>query len=196
MKLISILFKLLIAVGIFWLLLTLWVQYFGKQEKVNILSKNATHSALIVYSPDPIYDLDKQVAKSIANGLASKHFNVNIRTNKRVENALTDYDLVVLISNTYNWEPDWGISRFVKYNQWPDSLNVAAITLGSGSTKKSHEIFTNRVKATGSNLLSDSNWWLLRPNDDNRTNEKNVDVAKHQAALYGIKLAEQVQTKK
>ncbi len=172
---------LIVAITILcvWTALTIWVEipkgdtitYFGNSQ--------APNRALIVYNPDPLYNLDEQVCNTFAQQLAERGIYTTVATVKVAKGANLndkDFDLYVFCANTYNWRPDWPTSGFVKKIGNLNNKNAVAITLGSGSTKESQAAFEKTIKKYCRHLLYSKTYWLLRPNDENRMKEKNVAV--------------------
>lgn len=170
----------------FWTLLTFWVEYAGKQKLEVIGSDGSTKKALIVYNPDPLYNLDEQVCKGFAAGLTAQGISATIATVKMAKKDRTDYDLYVFCANTYNWAPDWQTVKLIKQIPHLDNKNVVAITLGSGSTARAKRKLEEAISARNANLMGSKTYWLLRPNDENRMEEKNNLVATDMATQFGL----------
>lgn len=179
------------SIIIFWTLVTLWAQYGGKQKTHSIGNSDAPNKALIVYNPDPIYNLDEQVCNSFAEGLAARGFVSEVSTVKNVPKPLKNFDLYVFCANTYNYAPDWRLSSFITSNDFA-AKNVVAITLGSGSTERSQRVLEALIKSRLANLLASKTYWLLRPNDESRLQEKNVEVATDMARKFGEEIGKQL----
>lgn len=176
----------LIALLVIWALLTLWAQYGGKQVAHKIGNAAAGKRALIIYNPDPIYNLDEQVCKSFAAGLSKHGFFSEILTTKLVpDSGTSQYDLYVFCANTYNWAPDWRVMGIIKDKINLSGKNVVAITLGSGSTARAKRKLEEAIQKEQANLLASVNYWLLKPNDEQRTSEKNAAVANDLAKQLG-----------
>ena len=93
-KTISFLVKLLIGFAIFWVILTLFVQMKGGENMQVIGSSVNGPKALVVYDPDPFYNLDQQVCIGLAEGLAEQNWLVVVATVAAAEKLTdTDYDL-------------------------------------------------------------------------------------------------------
>ena len=178
----------IIGIALIWTALTLWANYAGNQNSQTLGEMNQ-QSVLIAYNPDPIYNLDEQIATAMAKVL-SESSRVDIMTTSHVHEAQKkQYDLYVFCSNTYNWAPDWGIVKMIH------ALNlhrkdVVAITLGSGSTKASHHKLKACIAKKKAKLVGDREFWLLKPNDDNRQEDNNVEVAVEMAIKFAEELAE------
>ncbi|HQY01159.1 MAG TPA: hypothetical protein PLV08_15385, partial [Flavobacteriales bacterium] len=53
-----------IGVAVFWIVLTIWVERTAQASMRSIGDAPSGPRALIVYDPDPIYDLDAQVCRA------------------------------------------------------------------------------------------------------------------------------------
>lgn len=169
---------LLAAILSVWIILTIWVEIEGPYHKLEIGVNSQTHRALIVYDPDPIYNLDQQVCESFGQALANNEWRVIIATvaaAKKIKD--TSFQLYVFCANTYNWSPDWSITRFLKTHAAIQNKNVVGITLGGGSTSSSQKILEKIIQDKNGKLISSKAFWLWRPNDEARSKEPNVSVA-------------------
>lgn len=170
-----------IAMGVLavcWLGFTLFIQYANKPFEKKWNQKTSEETVLIVYHPDALNDFDKQLALVAGDRLAELGYTVILKT-VSVRNIPYDRcDKLILISNTYNFAPDWSINQFVKdfdIEQKP----VLAVTLGAGSTSRSKLILEKRPKKKGVKLLDSETYWLLRPNDEANPDADNIEVAKN-----------------
>lgn len=64
-----------------------------------------------------------------------------------------------------------------------------AITLGSGSTNASKKAFEKIILKKEATLIDSKAYWLLRPNDESRMNEKNVQVAQSMVREWAKRLS-------
>jgi hypothetical protein len=184
--------KVLLGIAILWTILTIIVQVKGKTYSSSFGTEQATQKALVVYDPDPIYNLDQQVSEGVALGLAQEGWAVEVRSVRAAtEISTSEFQLFVFVANTYNWAPDWAVTRFIK-NTDLEGQNAATITLGSGSTKRAQRLLEEKVTATGAQLLDSRTYWLLRPNDEERLQDPNVQVAVDLAMETGASLAQQL----
>lgn len=164
-------------IAVVWGLLTLWVEKQGPARTWDF-GRSGERTALLVYDPDPIYNLDEQVCKAFAQSLSEKGWYAGVKTVSAAAGVSTaNYDLVVFCANTYNWAPDWAITRFIRRNDGLQGRNVVAITLGSGSTHQSKRKMEALLRAQHARLVDSRTFWLMRPNDESRSGEKNVAVA-------------------
>jgi hypothetical protein len=63
-----------------WLILTLWVELDGVAKSTHTRATPGAKKVLIVYDPDPVYNLDEQVCTGAAGGLSGKGIDVTIAT--------------------------------------------------------------------------------------------------------------------
>ena len=167
----------LAGILVFWTVLTVWAEYSGSGEE-HLYSPNTSQGqALVIYNPDPIYDLDAQICQSFAKGLAESGYTTLVSTTDWFTGQVDSFDLVVVCANTYNWAPDWATIRFIDRTLSLDQKPVVAITLGSGSTQRSQHLLEEALNARGSQLIDSKSFWLMRPNDEARMDESNVFVA-------------------
>jgi hypothetical protein len=182
-----------ILVAICWLLLTLYVERKGPAKKWIFGSENG-EKVLIVYDPDPFYNLDEKICKSFANALAEEHMHVTVATVAATDNMETkSFDVYIYCANTYNWRPDWSITNFVRNNTTSQNGKpVVAVTLGAGSTESSKLNFEAVLADTGATIVGSYSLWLWRPNDELKTKDSNVQVAIDKAYQWGKQIATKV----
>ena len=182
----------IIGVLLSWVVLTFWVQYAGKEKIEYIGSRNFIKNALIVYNPDPIYNLDEQVCKGFAEGLLEHGISSKVVSIKFARENKLHYDLYVFCVNTYNWAPDHQTLELIKHYPGLENKNVVAITVGSGSTSRAKRKLEETIKSRNAHLMDSKTYWLLRPNDENRMKEKNNLVAVDMAKQFGRAIGEQI----
>lgn len=178
-----------IGVAVFWIVLTIWVERTAQASMRSIGDAPSGPRALIVYDPDPIYDLDAQVCRAFAEGLAERGFQSTVATVA----AATDgsFDLHVFCANTYNWRPDRAVTGFIEELDLVGKP-VVAITLGAGSTEISQRLLEEIIKGKHAELLGSRSFWIMRPNDEARTEESNIAVAVSMAREWGRSLGEAI----
>jgi flavorubredoxin len=178
------------SVAIIWTLLTVWVMAPAKENITIIGDRSDSLRVLITYDPDPIYNLDEQVCRAVAKALAENDIQVVLATTEAARKIdVHSFRSVVICANTYNWSPDRAVIEFVKNCSDLDNKDVVAITVGSGSTAKAREKFERELELAGANIIFSKEWWLMRPNDESRVKENNVDVAVDQAYDLGLTLS-------
>lgn len=165
-------------VGVGWCILTLAVEIRGPKKSWDFGDKTNTETVLIVYDPDPFYDLDEQVCLAFAEVLANSGLKVKVASVSAAEEfKFSDFNAYVFCSNTYNWQPDWALTRYIHKQEPLNRKPVIAITLGSGSTKMSQTKFEQLIVRQEGHIIDSRALWLMRPNDETRLEESNVQVA-------------------
>lgn len=192
MKWIRIVLYLTLGIAIFWTALTFWAEYSGEEKTESLSAEQPTMQAIIIYNPDPIYNLDEQVCKSFARGLVTNGFSCDISTTQAVCANIKNYDLYIFCANTYNWAPDWQVVNCIKNNTILKGKNVVAITLGAGSTELAQKKLESAINTAGAQLLASKSYWLLRPNDETRLEESNIVVANDMAFNFGQDISSQL----
>lgn len=168
---------IVLAILVIWGGLTVWAELPGPAKIMEHGSPSSPQKALVVYDPDPIYNLDEQLCNAFAEQLARKGIYTIVATVKAANKLKEDdYTLYMFCANTYNWRPDRAITSYIKHIDL-HNRQVAALTLGSGSTQASQKAFDRIIKSTGASIVDSRTLWLLRPNDESRMKEPNVQVA-------------------
>jgi hypothetical protein len=179
-----------LAIGAVWTALTVWAERTGPKRSWQSGSPTAKKRALIIYDPDPIYNLDEQVSRSFGQALADGGMRVTVASVAAARGFNGQpVDLYVFCANTYNWRPDWAVSDFIKKQVWLDGKDVVAITLGGGSTEDSQQALETLIQDKKANLLDSRSLWLLKPNDESRMEESNVAVTVSMAYAWGEEIA-------
>lgn len=145
--------------------------------------------ALVVFDPDPIYNLDEQVCRAYAQGLNAEGWQVVIASVNSARTLAGKFDHYAFCANTYNWGPDLSICNFIENRKDLYQKPVLAITLGSGSTARAQRILERKIIKQEAKLINSVNYWLLRPNDESRLDEPNVEVAIDMAHTLGLTTA-------
>lgn len=177
-----------------WTALTLYVERPGPPKQWEFNNNHHTTKALIVFDADPFYNLDEQICLSFAKALSENGFNVRVATVAAAASInKTDHDLIVYCANTYNWRPDWAITDYIEEQSLPsENRNVVAITLGAGSTESAKKRLEEVIVNQGGKLLGSYALWLWRPNDEQKMEQPNVDVAVEMAYAWGHDAAQKM----
>lgn len=194
-KLVKITGIAVLIVGVVWAVLTFWVESAGPKRSWTLGDQTARENALIVYDPDPFYNLDEQISRSFGQALADQGIRVTIATVAAapdVENQ--PVDLYVFCANTYNFCPDWAVSNFIEKQRTLEDKYVMAITIGGGSTTGAQKVLNQLILSKKGNLLDSRSLWLLRPNDESRLKEPNVAVSVSMAYAWGKQMAERIKS--
>jgi hypothetical protein len=191
-KLLKIFVYTISALLIAWAVLTVWVEAQGKPESSSYGNISSSKKVLIVYDPDPFYNLDKMVCTAFGQALSAKGLYVNVASVAAAKESADEYDTYVFCANTYNWRPDWALTDFIAERTDLQSKQVVAITLGAGSTEASQKALEALLLSKGCKIVSSNSLWLMRPNDESRMDESNVKVAESVARAWGTEIAKQI----
>ena len=179
-----------LVIGAVWTFLTVWAERTGPKRRWQLGSPTAKKRALIVYDPDPFYDLDEQVSRAFGQALADAGMRVTVSSVAATSDADSQaVDLYVFCANTYNFRPDWAVSDFIRKQKNLAGQPVVAITLGSGTTGASQEALETLIHDKNANLLDSRSLWLFKPNDESRMRESNVAVTVSMAYAWGEETA-------
>jgi len=183
----------LLAVGAVWTALTVWAERAGPKRSWKLGNQAAKKRALIVYDPDPFYNLDEQVSRSFGQALADSGMQVTVATVRAAkELPEQSIDLYVFCTNAYNWAPDWSVSGFIRQQAHLDGKPVVAITVGSSETERAQKALEKIILDKKANLLDSRPLWLMKPNDESRAKESNITVAVSMAYSWGEEIAKQM----
>ncbi len=155
-----------LAVALGWLVLTIWVESTGAKKSWEFGDTTVKGSVLIVYDPDPFYNLDEQICRAMGQTLARYGMQVKVVTVAAARELKNNpFNLYVFCANTYNWRPDRAVSNYIKNQALIRGKPVVAITLGAGSTETSQAALERIIIAAEGKLVSSRSFFLLRPND-------------------------------
>ncbi|GAA4273387.1 hypothetical protein GCM10022258_26810 [Aquimarina gracilis] len=178
-----------------WIALTIVVQQMGP-EKLATVGKNDDYNALVIYDPDPIYNLDEKVSIAFAEGLSESRWKSKIATVAAAKKIEESFDLYVFCANTYNWAPDKAIRNYIKNSTDLEGQRVVAITLGSGSTKRSQRMLEALITQKKATLIDSKTFWLMKPNDESKTKRSNRKIALEMANNFGKEIADRIRNEK
>jgi hypothetical protein len=181
----------LVLLAMVWTALTVYVEQKGPAKQWTFGTDHGK-VALIVFDPDPFYNLDEQVCLAFGKVMSTHGVKVTVATVAAAEefNDKARYDVVVYCANTYNWRPDWAITNYIEeYPAMNPEAAVVAITLGAGSTELSQRKLEETITNSSGTLMWSYSLWLWRPNDESKTDESNVDVAVIMARDWASQIA-------
>jgi hypothetical protein len=182
---------ILISIG--WSVLTIYVEIAGSSKHWTLGNASAEKTALVVFDPDPFYNLDEQICMSFGKSLSEEGVKVLVATVAAADQfKSTDFDVVVYCANSYNWRPDWAITGYVEGGRELRGKKCVAITLGAGSTEASQRHFENKIANAGGTLIGSYSLWLWRPNDETKMEKPNVDMAISMAHDWGKQIATKI----
>lgn len=181
----------LFTIGFVWFLLTLFVQQARKDYVHEIGDASSVKTAVILFNPDPFYNLDEQVARRFGQALAAMEWHVRILSVAALERGEpAEGELYVFIANTYNWSPDKPVRRSVQRDDLIRAKPVVAITLGSGSTKRSKRLLEELIRAQEGQLIGSETYWLMRPNDETVDDRSNTQIALDKVSARAVEIAQ------
>lgn len=186
----------LVLLAVAWTALTLWVEREGPAYRHDSSDVPGGPRALIVYDPDPFYNLDQQVCDAFAAGLASNGWNTTVATvvaTREVRDST--FDLYIICANTYNFAPDWAAIDFIKSHPALEGGNVVAITLGAGTTSRAKRLLEEVITQQQCKLIDSRTFWLWRPNDEALIQESNVTLAVNMTRKWASEVAEGLKEK-
>jgi hypothetical protein len=164
----KIIFRYLLATVILviigWTALTIYVETAGPSRQWTLQSENAKRNAIVVFDPDPFYNLDEQICISFGKALSENGFKVKVATVAAAgQFKSTEFDVIVYCANTYNWRPDWSITSYIDNSrELFTGKQCVAITLGAGSTESSQNHFEKVITNAGGKLIDSYSLWLWR----------------------------------
>lgn len=182
---IKIFLFMVLTIGLIWVALTFYVEL-HLVKKQGVWNEGTSEKALLViYQPDPFYPFDEQIGRKFSQPFVLRGWKVEwTSSDYRPLINPSSYYLILIISNTYNWAPDWPTVDWIKEAPLKGK-KVIAITLGAGSTEFSKKSLDTKIKESGATLLDSRTFWLLRPNDESQIHKPNVEVAKKLAEEWG-----------
>jgi len=167
-----------LAILVLWAMLTWYAERPGPAQYWQFGDPQSEKFVLIFFDPDPFYDLDKQVCHAIAEELATRGISSKVHTVASApQENLSNTIGFVFCANTYNWAPDWATTRCIEKFGSLEQKPIIAVTLGAGSTGASQRKLEAVITGHEGKLVSSKSYWLMRPNDETRMEESNVDVA-------------------
>ncbi len=121
-------------------------------------------TALVVYHPGRS-GFPKSVNRAFAEGLVSNGWRVDITTaSSQAPTNLSDYDLLVLGSPTYDWEPSRRIQRYLEALGDLGGQPTVVIISAAGTTTQSLPMMENLVREANGSLVASYAVWTITPN--------------------------------
>lgn len=173
-----------LLIGLAWIALTAWVE---REAEYKLESMGgAGKRALVLYHPSREAGFSDDISMAVATGLQSAGFSVDRATvTARTPPRPEGYEVIAVVSNTYNWAPDWPTMRYLKRAKF-EGVNVVGVIGGAGATGRSERILGEALRGTGGKVLGTRSLWLWRPNDETRMEEPNrkvgLDIARRFAS--------------
>jgi len=121
--------------------------------------------ALVLYHPG-LSSFSHDVAYAFADGLVANDWRVEIATPSiEAPTDLSKYDLLVVSSNTYGFNPDTPTTRHLERIGELGAIETVAITLGAGSAEQSQQIFENLLESHNGTIIESLLLYSLAPNE-------------------------------
>ncbi len=197
MKALKIIGIAILVIAILWTILTFIVERKGPEKSVEFGTADSKNRALIVYDPDPFYNLDEKISESFAKGLAQKGWFAQVATVSSATKIMeANFDLYIFCANTYNWSPDRAVTGYIKEHDALNGKSAVAITLGAGSTEKSQQKLEKIIQDKNAILLGSYSLWLWKPNDKSKLKESNASVAVDRAYDMALEIGEMAKKEK
>ena len=105
--------------------------------------------------------------------------------------ALSSYQLVAVVSNTYWWTPDRPTLRYLARARL-DGIAALGIIGGAGSTGRSQRLLDEALRKSGARVISTRSFWIFQPNEETDSGEPNRQVAMRLAEKLGRDTAQQL----
>jgi hypothetical protein len=121
--------------------------------ELKIENSQGTKTALILYHPG-LTSFSHDIAYAYADGLVSNNWRVEITTSSiQAPTDLSNYDLLVVLSNTYAFTPDKPTMRQLDRMGNLDGIQTVLITLGAGSAQESKTSLESTVSASNGDIV-------------------------------------------
>lgn len=182
-----------LKLSIFILLAVLAVVSVGVQipapTKIETLVSTGSPRVLILYHPSRDTHFSDDLSLAFAKGLGVSGIAVDRATiNAHTPISPMGYAGIAVVSNTYYWTPDLPTLWYLGRARW-NNLPAVALIGGAGATHRSQNMLNLAMSAAGGRLLLSQSYWLLRPNDESRTDISNRTIALEQATTLGRLMA-------
>lgn len=157
----------LVAAAACWLAMTAYVEREPAPSVRELGDRQGSHRAVVIYAPDPFYDLDRQVAEAVAGTLAPRGWETLAMSTSAAERLVPtlDYDLLVVVANTYNLAPDRNTRRLLGGLACAQGQPAVLLTLGAGTTARARSILEHYAARAGLDVLASVELWSWAPNE-------------------------------
>lgn len=186
---------LLVAIGLLLLVSAATITVVVESEgdyKHELLGGAGSARALILYHPSRDAHFSDELSLALARGLVSAGFAVERATlTSATPDALGNYKLVAVVSNTYWWTPDRPTLRYLARARL-DGKAALGIIGGAGSTERSQRLLDEALRKSGARVIGTRSFWIFRPNEETNSGEPNRQVAMRLAEKLGRDTAQQL----
>jgi hypothetical protein len=150
-----------------------------------ILNPEANEIALILYHPG-LSSFSHDVCYAFADGLLANKWRVEITTpSVEAPTNLSKYDLLVISSNTYAFNPDTPTIRHLERIGNLKGIQTVLITLGAGSAEESKSVFEDLVESHNGTIIQSVLLYSMAPNENDK---KATEIAEQIASEIDLNL--------
>ena len=144
-----------------------------------IKNPDGLKTALILYHPG-LSSFSHDVSYAFAEGLTTNNWRVEITTpSVEAPTNLSKYDLLVISSNTYGFNPDTPTFRHLERMGNLNGIETVLITLGAGTAEDSKLIFEDLVGSHNGTIIESLLLYSLAPN---KNDKKATEIAEQIAS--------------
>ena len=132
-----------------------------------LLIKNpeGSKTALVIYHPG-LSSFSHDVSYAFADGLVSTAWRVELATPSiEAPINLSEYSLLVVVSNTYGFNPDTPTTRHLERIGDLEGIETVVITLGAGSAEQSQKALENLVEDSNGVIIESLILYSMAPNE-------------------------------
>jgi flavorubredoxin len=155
---------LLVGVGLASFALTLWVERERGSAPRLVNGASTRGAALVVYHPG-LQGFQERVTIAFTDGLAAAGWRVEITTASRVAPGdVSGYDLLVVGSPTYWWQPARPVTDYLDRLGNLDSKPTVVLVTGSGQGERSTRLLGDKIRDAGGRVFETLTLYAWRPN--------------------------------
>jgi len=136
-----------------------------KITELVIKNPDSEKIAVIFYHPG-LTSFAYDVSYAFADGLIENDWRVEIATpSVEAPTNLSKYSLLIVISNTYGFNPDTPTTRHLERIGDLRGIQTVVITLGAGSAEQSQQVFENLVETSNGTIIESLLLYSMAPNE-------------------------------
>jgi hypothetical protein len=171
-----------------WLALSIAVQLEGPLVE-DTVGDGKQGRALVLFHPSRDARFADDLATAVSDGFRSTGLRVT-RASLTGSTMSTPegFTIIAVVSNTYYWAPDLPTRHYLRRATLKAPV-VLGVMGGAGSTGRSERLLREALAGAGRGEVRARSFWLWRPNDKQRMNEPNRDVALDLARQFAITAA-------
>ena len=157
--------------------LVLIIASFSILAIVSIVITNDKITELVIKNPDSekigvifyhpgLTSFAYDISYAFADGLIENDWRVEIATpSVEAPTNLSKYSLLIIISNTYGFNPDTPTTRHLERIGDLRGIQTVVITLGAGSAEQSQQVFENLVETSNGTIIESLLLYSMAPNE-------------------------------